>query len=176
MGAPSTGRIWHIAVVNCLLFSEHATPFSRAGSGVNSVLFSEQRGYWLRVTLWEEQDMLYYPSNKFLHSHPALFRYLTNVLQVLDVVSLCAYDLIDDIGPHLVFGGLPHPKAAGATAGVVLFAALYLQGIIFHGLILVYSQLCQTHKMFTVRAVNTALSRKRSWGQLTERQTKTELG
>lgn len=28
--------------------------------------------------------------------------YLTNVLEVLDVVTLSAHDLIDDIGPHLV--------------------------------------------------------------------------
>lgn len=99
----------------------------------------------------QEWDILYYPSDEFLHSLPPLFHYLTDVLQMLDVVSLCAYDLIDDVGPHLVFGGLPHPKAAAATAGVVLFATLYLQGIIFHGFILVYSQLCQTHKMFQTK-------------------------
>lgn len=28
---------------------------------------------------------------------------LTDVFQVLDVVSLCAHDLIDDIDPHLLF-------------------------------------------------------------------------
>ena len=112
----------------------------------------------------QEWDILYYLSNKFLHSLPALFRYLTNVLQMLDVVFLCAYDLIDDVGPHLVFGGLPHPKAAGATAGVVLFATLCLQGIIFHGFILVYSQLCQTHKMFTVCIAKHSSSKEKKFG------------
>lgn len=28
--------------------------------------------------------------------------YLTDVLEVFDVVSLCAHDLIDDVGSHLV--------------------------------------------------------------------------
>lgn len=95
---------------------------------------------------------------------------------MLDVVSLCAYNLIDDVGPHLVFGGLPHPKAAGATAGVVLFATLYLQGIIFHGFILVDSQLCghTTHSLFAL--LNTTPPRRSSLGQLTEWQTQTELG
>lgn len=83
---------------------------------------------------------------------------------MLDVVSLCAYDLIDDVGPHLIFGGLPHPKAAGATAGVVLFATLYLQGIIFHGFILVYSQLCQTHKMFTICIAKRNSSKEEKFG------------
>lgn len=98
------------------------------------------------VSLSEKEQSLWarMGHNKFLHSLPPLFHYLTDVLQMLDVVSLCAYDLIDDVGPHLVFGGLPHPEAAGATARVVLFASLNLQRIIFHGLILVYSQLCQT--------------------------------
>lgn len=30
------------------------------------------------------------------------YGYLTNVLEVLDVMTLGAHDLIDDIGPHLV--------------------------------------------------------------------------
>jgi hypothetical protein len=28
--------------------------------------------------------------------------YLANVLEVLDVMTLSAHDLVDDIGPHLV--------------------------------------------------------------------------
>lgn len=31
-----------------------------------------------------------------------MFKYLTDVFEVFDVVSLCAHDLIDDIGSHLV--------------------------------------------------------------------------
>lgn len=34
-----------------------------------------------------------------------MFSDLTDVFQVLDVVSLCAHDLIDDVGPHLLFAG-----------------------------------------------------------------------
>lgn len=30
---------------------------------------------------------------------------LTNVFQVFDVISLCAHDLIDDVGSHLFFAG-----------------------------------------------------------------------
>lgn len=30
---------------------------------------------------------------------------LTDVFQVLDVVSLCDHDLIDDVGSHLFFAG-----------------------------------------------------------------------
>lgn len=44
--------IWDIAVMNCLLFSEHAMPFIRAGSDKNKASFSEKKSYLLRVTLW----------------------------------------------------------------------------------------------------------------------------
>lgn len=30
---------------------------------------------------------------------------LTNVFQVFDVISLCAHDLVDDVGSHLFFAG-----------------------------------------------------------------------
>lgn len=82
---------------------------------------------------------------------------------MLDVVSFCAYDLIDNIGSHLVFGGLPHPKAPGTTAGVVVFATLYLYGVIFHGFILVHSELDQTHNTFAICIAKHSSSKERSW-------------
>lgn len=35
-----------------------------------------------------------------MHYHS--WAYLTNVLEVLDVMALSAHDFIDDVGPHLV--------------------------------------------------------------------------
>lgn len=115
-----------------------------------------QKSYLLRVPFWARMGHTPLSFSQVLSVPSPFIPYLTNVLQVLDVVSLCAYDLIDDVGPHLVFGGLAHPKASG----VVLFASLYLQGIIFHGLILVYSQLCRHTRCSLFVLLNTTLPRK----------------
>lgn len=115
-----------------------------------------QKSYLLRVPFWARMGHNPLSFRQVLTAPSPFIPYLTNVLQVLDVVSLCAYDLIDDIGPHLVFGGLAHPKASG----IILFAPLYLQGIIFHGLILVYSQLCGHTRGSLFVLLSTALARK----------------
>lgn len=121
-----------------------------------------QKSYLLRVPFWAR--MGHSPSSFRQVLTVPFIPYLTNVLQVLDVVSLCAYDLIDDVGPHLVFGGLAHPKAPG----IVLFAPLHLQGIILHGLILVHSQLCR-HTRWSPFVLLTQLCQG-SLGQPTGRQ------
>lgn len=125
--------IWDFAVMNCLLFSDHILAFSRTDE--NPAHF--QKSYLLRIPFWASMGHNPLPFRETLPVPSPFSPYLTNVLQVLDVVSLCAYDLIDDVGPHLVFGGLAHPKAPG----ILLSAPLHLQGIILHGLILVHPQL-----------------------------------
>lgn len=50
----------------------------------------------------------YYTYNKMLEATVFFFWRdpdLTDVFQMFDVVPLCAHDLIDDVGPHLLFAG-----------------------------------------------------------------------
>lgn len=61
---------------------------------------------------------------------------LTDVLQVFDVVSLCAHDLVDDVAPHLLLAG--QPGAALVLAGRRL---LQPRQEVLHGLVLVHAQL-----------------------------------
>lgn len=57
--------------------------------------------------------------------------YLTDVLQVFDIMSFCAHDFIDDIGPHLVpvLGGLAQTQTIGTGVRTGLSVAiLHLAG------------------------------------------------
>ncbi len=58
-------------------------------------------------------------------THPML--YLTDVLQVLDVVALSAHDLVDDVGPHLVSVLQRLADAQTAVTGVGV-SVLHLAG------------------------------------------------
>lgn len=63
--------------------------------------------------------------------------YLANVLEVLDVVTLRAHDLIDDIGSHLisVLDGSAKTEAVGAWIQV---AILHFAGSLLHSIFLVH--------------------------------------
>lgn len=170
-GCSQNRGIWDIAVMNQLLFSECAMSCSRADTDGNAISIQRRKvrnpppGHKTEHPIVSFTEVLAFTS--------PLFLYLTNVLQMLDVVSFCAYDLIDNVGPHLVFGGLPHPKAPGATAGVVVFATLHLYRVIFHGFILVHSELDRTHNTLPFTLLHTAHPEK---GELTECWTRIELG
>lgn len=63
--------------------------------------------------------------------------YLTNVLEVLDVVALRAHDFVDDIGSHLV-SVLNGPAETEAVGAWIQMAILHIAGSLLHSVFLVH--------------------------------------
>lgn len=68
---------------------------------------------------------------------------LADVFQVLDVVSLCAHDLVDDVCPHLLLARQTRSQQQ-AEASLVLLPGLgpfQVGQVLLHRLVLVHTQL-----------------------------------
>lgn len=68
---------------------------------------------------------------------------LTDVLQVLDVVSLRAHDLVDDVGPHLLLARQTRSQQQAQASLVLLpgLGPLQVGQVLLHRLVLVHTQL-----------------------------------